>query len=686
MRFTKILAATMAAMTIMSCSEQVEDFGANIQPGDAVLSFKVGTNGGTTYATAGQEATVKSLVAYVQYADPKGGADHITAMDIANATASITLKNGTYKPDADAKVYFIANMPGAAGVTTEAGLRELSDSKAIYKLDGDSLLLHADGMTATRVLGIKLTAGRIDAGTIVDDQSPVAAGKVPLRRLAARVYAESTTSADAIAGYTVEFSALSGSAKLFSNEGSGTGVSVGKYSIKGKNFESQYGKAEAVGYVYPSNTPVIITVSNGGKAQIVEFQPKSNKNYKLKITPSNELNPSFTVTIEEYDKDGEDIDVDFTREMIPFNKESLVEGLTLVGANAIAVQEVGVGTASTFLDLAGFLAADINLIRVELVSQPTTYSNIAEEFPVTSNNERLKFDWHETIFRLSFMPNNTGEALSYKFKYVYRGAAAGAKADSTYVTFTQAPLYPKDFSVKVGNNEWMSFNTQNTGNYVDDIAVYNKINAVAGATFFDKMVSFAALSVANNDLLAGNYSKGEAGTYGTFVCNVPTCPIGYAVPSTRLLRTQLFGVGYGESGEWTKVTEPFWGALDFPLVGVQPKPGKLSTGLLMSYTMKFTKSAINDSGNATIIDSNNNKALFAWRGNLSSTEVNLTRISGIASSTLTSDAKSMERLLIGVHSDLKHALIEHSSTVITNSTSSSLVRCVKQTPEMYWGK
>lgn len=535
MKISKFLAATMAAMTIVSCSEQVTDLGGNIQPGDAVLSFNVGTNGGTTYATDAEETAVKSLSAFLQYKDGKGIAKLQKLSGATTTGLKVTLSDGTYTPGS-ATLYFVGNMP-AATATTEEELLKLVDIKDIYTSDGKALTLHAEGMTATSKVIIDLKSGPVNTGTGVG-----ANGAVTLKRLAARVYAASgTAKATDITGYKVDFLNVGTGANLFSYAGNGVlGAAPKQYLISGAG-TGQHGGLEAVGYLYPSATDVTITVTApDGKTKPVTFKPEANKNYKLLITPTknNGAELDFSVSLAPYDN-GSDLDANFTEKQLSVAAGVKLPAGVTVGTNGELVIDGPLGTSTTgvqikFADLfAGKPEASLksNGINIPSTLALTNEYKVSSDgmFAVGDKTDELgidlvalrNYDSDKTYFAkfAGYMNNDQTTTTDYAIKVVLKGMNL-----------------PENFTTNIAGVEFMSVGYQ--GDLASTKALVAAVEAMSGSKFFDKAKTY--VNSVQSDVNSVKM-KGKVYTGTDFYNKRNTlCPAGFAVPTIDQI-TSVFG-------------------------------------------------------------------------------------------------------------------------------------------------
>ena len=539
MKFTKFLAATMAAVTIASCSEQVTDLGGNTQPGDAVLSFKVGTSGGTTYATETQETAVNSLTAFLKY---KNGSNVDAVMQVATTTAGVsaTLPDGTFTPGA-AKLYLIANK--AVTAATEADILALTDNKVIYSNNAGALEIDATGMTATRELNIDLQAGTVNTGMIAGGGAVT--GEVTLKRIAARVYASSTTAtATDIAGYKVDFAGTTSQANLFSYAGSGTGTAPATYTITGVA-TGQYPQAnptEAVGYVYPSTTDVTITVTHPADAKItreIKFKPVANKNYKLLITPSSGTTLNFTVKLAEYeDENLDEADFGVTTKQAFVDALTVPAGVTAAG-ETITIDSYADFSTGTDIDLAdlgyGIGIAFGSIDKIEVASPVTRAIDASNYLKVTTSGKKMT---------LKTVPNTSGNDISVKVivtgtgdSYEDPGKTIKTSFDVVLSSVPANLLEAMDeATVDMKGVKWVMFGT--SSDLKQDLQRALDIKNAGGFTL-------ATLQNVSNKALFLN-SKAITAT--------ASCPKGYRVPTMNdfyaLLGEHRPEAGAGTSGKW----------------------------------------------------------------------------------------------------------------------------------------
>lgn len=311
MKVRNLFAASLAAMTFFSCSNEVEELGsagAGLAPGDALISFDLG--GKTTYSTTAKEGQILSGSAKLF----KGGAElTLENVLVSGGKLTATVPGDQFAENDEASLYIWIN-----GNPVETDLAEENTFKnATVETNLDYNL--TAGIPASGVKTITLIAGTIE----------VPAGN--LTRVASRVGATSADgNSNSIKDFQVEISNTAKAGYLFPVTGqtalTDAGTTLSK-TLTG-TITDMYGSSETVGYIYPKNGVKVKVTAKDGSVKEVEFDAKANKNYAIKITPmvpNTDGNFSWDITVDGWNADSEEVEVDFSKPGTPDNPDTPVD-------------------------------------------------------------------------------------------------------------------------------------------------------------------------------------------------------------------------------------------------------------------------------------------------------------------------------------------------------------------------
>lgn len=539
-KLMNLFAASFAAATLFSCSNEVEGpaVGNALNPGEAGIEIDLG-GGKTTYSTEQQEKDILNGSGKLFTSDgveiPFKG---VPSIQNGKFIATVVLPEG--KPIVDANLFLYANTgdtPIVPATTIGASAMDnFANATAAVALTRDMASLPA-GLQTTITL---------------NEGSNNTANETALKRSVSRIGARAGGAAS-IAGFKVSFDKanISGST-LFKGSTDVAAGSIPEYALTGSTTGT--GNTEAIAYMYPSmDVEVTITPLTGSPA-IIEFSPELNKNYTLVITPVDPTDPEgstdFTVTIEEWGTGG-DVDVDFNGITLPLKTDvvlpagiSLKDNKLHIAAGTVAANPA---TGIVFpLDelLAGTGFEEIiGIAPVESFPAPTRVSSAAYTI---SKDKR---------FAIGLDDNSSGTRVyaltNYGKDITYKVAVMNANMDFGYINFVVKGL-PENFLTSFAGLELMSIaltiSSDVTTTSIDVTAgIVEEVNAATGASWAEKLVNFTNISVENYNKVKGTgfNSGGYAGK----------CPAGFRAPKTADL-TAFMGRGYS-SNQSQNLTEAF---------------------------------------------------------------------------------------------------------------------------------
>lgn len=532
-KLMNLFAASFAAATLFSCSNEVEGpaVGNALNPGEAGIEIDLG-GGKTTYSTEQQEKDILNGSGKLFTSDgveiPFKG---VPSIQNGKFIATVVLPEG--KPIVDANLFLYANTgdtPIVPATTIGASAMDnFANATAAVALSRDMLSLPA-GLQTTITL---------------NEGSNNTANETALKRSVSRIGARAGGAAS-IAGFKVSFDKanISGST-LFKGSTDVAAGSIPEYALTGSTTGT--GNTEAIAYMYPSTDVEVTITPLTGSPAIIEFSPELNKNYTLVITPVDPTDPEgstgFTVTIEEWGTGG-DVDVDFNGTTLPLKTDVVLPaGISLKDNKLhIAAGTVAANPATGIVfPLEELLAGTgfeeyIGIAPVESFPAPTRVNSAAYTI---SKDKRFAIGQDDNspgtrVYALT----NYGEDITYKV------AVMNANMDFGYINFVVKGL-PENFLTSFAGLELMSiaFTTS-----IDVTAgIVEEVNAATGASWAEKLVNFTNISVENF-----NKVKGIGYTNGTYANK---CPAGFRAPKTADL-VAFMGRGYS-SGVNQTVTEAF---------------------------------------------------------------------------------------------------------------------------------
>lgn len=671
MRFTKFLATTMAVMAITSCSQQELVEGTAIEPGDAQIVLDLGRSF-TTYASLTTENSILNGTAKLY--DQSGNSIAWKSGGTIDNTGKLTgvVDAGTVNglTNKNVKLLVAANSADKSVTAGTTGTNLEKEQAATSAFD-----LYKDQTLATGIL----SSGQFDL-TLVG--GPVTPPVTPtLKRTISRIYVKKAAGVtESIKDYNIQISGLSQAVQVYNYAGTGGTAGNITYKVTEAPEAGSYNNTEVVGYAYPT-TAANISISYGtAGADMSNVKFEANKNYAIVVTPlvENGAVVDINITISSWDADTE---LDLTLTSKVKISDPAIPGVTVTGDN-VTFPVAGLGTNSDYVKWTSLLN-DPKFTLDEVTEVITRANSAMDQFYNESSNGALRWATSGADLLIAAMPNTTGKDITYRLsaKTTIDGKALVKNFNITVPAVTM-PAYPTGFTTMFNGIEWMTLNTQNTGNGQDDINVFNKVNATAGATIIDKLKAYSASSEANHNEMSGDFSKYNNGVGQTK--KAPTCPPGFVVPSDQTLRKGLMGV----SSAWIGATEPLAtvsrASFDTYAATISPS---LTTNLTY-YAHKANYKATGGDGKGYVVlkNSANEELMLPWRGNLSNTGENNYHISGLTSRIfITGTPISVRRFVFGFVNTTTGANFQLVDTSIqTYDVNSSLVRCVKITPETYW--
>ena len=303
MKVRNLFAASLAAMSFFSCSNEVDELnsGTSLAPGDALISIDL-SGGKTTYSTIDKEGAIvqgsaklfKAGGAEIELTDPKFEGTRFTAKISADK----------FTAGEEARLYLYANSPIRTGRTTQSSFRNiLANTTLDYDL--------SDGLPVSGVKVLTLQAGAIQPQTL------------NLTRRASRLGATVAAGYNLsdLKDYKVTVLNYRRNGYLF-NGGTGADFSTvaepSERTLTG-NASNMYNGTETTHYLYPSTNVAVRITAPDDSERDVTFSPEAGKNYILTITPTvgsgedeGEASLGWNVTIDEWAQDNNGMEVDFT--------------------------------------------------------------------------------------------------------------------------------------------------------------------------------------------------------------------------------------------------------------------------------------------------------------------------------------------------------------------------------------
>lgn len=374
MKVRNLFAASLAAVSFFSCSNEVDELnsGTNLAPGDALISIDL-SGGKTTYSTIDKEGAIKQGSAKLF---KNGGAEiELTDPKFEGTRFTAKISADKFTAGEEARLYLYANSPIRTGGTTLSSFRNLL---ANTTLDYDL----SDGLPVSGVKVLTLQAGAIQPQTL------------NLTRRASRLGATVATGYDLsdLKDYKVSVANYRRNGYLF-NGGTGadfaTVTTPSERTLTG-NASNMYNGTETAHYLYPATDVVVRITAPDGSEKDVTFSPEAGKNYILIITPmvesggdGGEASLGWNVTIDEWAQDSNGLEVDFTP--VESNLEKL---LVEIGGNrwmpfntsgSLATDEE---TATAILTQANAAEGTTSIDKLHLYAQSNkaNYEKIAGKF------------------------------------------------------------------------------------------------------------------------------------------------------------------------------------------------------------------------------------------------------------------------------------------------------------------
>lgn len=509
MKVKSLFAASLAAMSLFSCSNEIEDLnsGANLAPGDAMISIDLG--GKTTYST--EELETKIHNGHARLFTKAGAGETSTEIKLTDLNIDKDGKKFTAKILADdfvsgteANLYFYIN----SNINTSLTEEFLKVIHAGTPLDRGL----SGGIPATSITPVTLTSG----STVTS--------LTELKRSASRigaVAAEGYKLSD-LNGYAVTISNYSTNGFLFATDtqpflgADGTAITI---NLDG-DAANMYKGSETVGYIYPSEA-VEVVVAKGSETRRTSFTAKAGKNYILKIKPKpqgSDGNFDWDIAIEDWETvDGGE--VDFSRsEKATVDLMDRLHEYCVKGGEGIVDFPSGISMPSQ--DLNDFVLEGTNnpVLSAKLVSTSLeTIGEVSENNPLSVTLEGINMTVN-TLAGYSGSPVTRIVELTFK---------SGIVRD-LHIRLNPKAVLPEPeptddleaVLISMGGNRWMPFNT--SGDYNTDLATASAILETEGATIAEKVVNYA---------YAGEWEQYEKVSGHFFLGNGIKCPTGYRVAS-----------------------------------------------------------------------------------------------------------------------------------------------------------
>lgn len=513
MRLINLFAVSLAAMTFFSCSNEMDEpvKGDFLNPGEARVEFDL-TGGKTTYATSAQEKEIRDKL-YALYSEggdsigyAKNATDGLNKVSFTISAANVVKYKGKKVKLA------VATNVADYGVTMPANSTSLP------------LTITGDQTTDNNGNAVKgLSASETVEFTLKEGINTIPAKK--LVRVAARLNVKGT----GISGYSVKYTSKP-SAQLFPNGVSGaTGTGYEHtYAIGADPTEPN---GIAIGYAYPQTDAFTVEVTSPDAVKKTVTIPAltSNHNYGIFIVPktTGTGNGDFDIEIEDWGTDS-DTNVDFNNIALTFNPGATVPaGFSIVGGKLFVEST----TPLTLIDLMDILNEPVGGIASPSFA-PLTYA-IEAGTSAISPDQKLKVAMDADMSAgMYFQPlYNYGADKTYRIYCKY--SDRGVPKDNAYFDITVKGFnYPANFTETFGGVEFAQVNT--TGTKAGDIALFNRIDAMSGSTFAQKVAAYVNGDAAKRtEFLGKQYSKST-------LERPDACPEGFTVPTIENL-SKIFG-------------------------------------------------------------------------------------------------------------------------------------------------
>lgn len=520
-RFTQFLAATMAAMTVASCSNEEQlSTQPDLTPGSARITFNMGGGQTTTRGALTDGGLIKDVE--VKLFKKVDGAE-ITGITqtLTGTTVTVTVPAGKFTPGDEVEWRLAANTTGYTKTEGASGtdLENEDASTIVGNLPKESEVQDAGkpGLPAYFKYAMTLQAN-------VNTAQVSAMNRIP-----ARVIVERTSGATKpITGYTIESINAATGADFY------TGAA--NSSTQNGSFEFTVAKNEAdvIGYFYPAKTAVTLSISNGGTTpKTVTFTPVKNKSYKLMITPSkDDASQDFEVSINPWDSDESLGDVDFGKTTLKVKTgATLAAGLTAGTDGELIVSAEGFDGA---IDFANSFGADYTLDGVVGVTRA-----LSGVYQISQDGMFAVGD--ETTGSLDIKARvNFGADKKYPVQLSV--SKNGKSEECTLEVVVKGLNLPANFTTTINGVELMSVGMGES--LAKTIETVNNINKEQGADFAARAQAYAAGGTAKKQEVYGKY----------YDHNTESCPKGFRKP-TLAEANAVFGGGLPEKDKTINLTE-----------------------------------------------------------------------------------------------------------------------------------
>lgn len=534
MKFTKLFAASMAVLTLASCSKdmvETPDSGLpNLKPGDALITFNL-SGKTSSYATDAQEKAIENKQYKLYAAD---GTEIPTTDNTSTDNNKLTLVVDATEMEnhwgTNMNLVVVANAADVALPNAYSGVAALTVSKTLD-------LAATGGLPAAVDVPINMTRDGVKHEVDANNKAN------QLRRAVSRIYVQKGANASgSINGARVTITGTNNAARLFGTDYTGAATTLSyTQEVKGET-------AQPIAYVYPSPVGVQVNVvlGNSNRTIILKNPLLHNSNYALTITPLPSTNGEidFDLSFEDWG-DGDDFDLDFN------DPQTLKPDGTLQGSLVDYTLESGKLISPVFgsLNPTGNSVAEISVPVTDLfnVKEGTTLTFTGATLAAAagrSGDGSISADGQFKVWvdggnlKFKLIPNyNTSDNKEYQTQLTLTSNSS-SDTYTEVVTFVSKPVYDKDFFYDV---DGVSLTTLMLGKPKDDSAddkskiafvngVLEEIRPNSTETVTQEMMRtflIAKLNISYNEYAKYVQGGDKAGAI--------SCPYGSRIPTTEEL-------------------------------------------------------------------------------------------------------------------------------------------------------
>lgn len=521
MKFTKFFAVALAAATIVSCSKEKElpNPERPLAPGEARIMLDLGNGGATTYSTKELESKLLNQVSKLYHSDGKEITMTGITLDPATGKFSATVPSASVAEAGtnDVTLYVNLNVLGKITEGTTAG----ATAQANHESAKTTTVINRDlqnGAPARSKVTFKLKEGVISV--------PAAKAKRVIARLEAK-----SGNGMSIAGFTVSASNanLSAGAPLAYSTAASTTVGTESFSYKlvsdgkGGNTATTNG-FETIAYMYPSAKVNLKVTPPTGTARDVEFTPIANRNYAVKITPTTTTDGTidFTVSIDEWDNTGGDIDADFSKGKLAMSTTYNVNGVSVEAGNKLKIGFSGKNASviNSLSDLYPNYKAELAAGTVTFKFENLT-SKLGQTLTFTTDGTKQLTINGPVIY--------TNDQSIFSVKVTVSDKANTVLESNQFDMIFQGEALPANYLVDMGVAQFTLLAEHNTMRENIDAVKAVNANATTGG-IYEKLTAVIKSSPAQYRLRAGTKFKYPVAS---------PCPAGFTLPSKAIYKALL---------------------------------------------------------------------------------------------------------------------------------------------------